>query len=157
MKTKLAAILAILSSVALAAPETGAETESTPAPATLEEAVSASGWTVQELVAALDMIEAKYNRDMKTKEGRRSWHGKPVSESVDTNTLTRVTVYEDGTVFTDQAKVTTPSASANAQLARLQAQTNGIPERLAAARLRQRQNAETVSNVTVRITAGGAQ
>lgn len=156
MKTKLAAILAILSSVTQAAPETGAETESTPAPATLEEAVSASGWTVQELVAALDMIEAKYNRDMKTKEGRKFWHGK-VQETVDTNTLTKVSVYEDGTVFRDPAKITTPSASANAQLARLQAQTNGIPERLAAARLRQRQNAETVSNVTVRITAGGAQ
>ena len=152
MKTKLAAILAILASVTLADPET----ESTPAPATLEEAVTASGWTVQELIAALDMIEAKYNRDMKTKEGRKFWHGK-VQETVDTNTLTKVSVYEDGTVFTDRAKIRTPAMSAKAQLKRLQAQTNGIPARLAAARLRQRQSSETVSNVTVRITAGGDQ
>lgn len=156
MKTKLAAILtaiAILSSVALADPET----ESTPAPATLEEAVVASGWTVQELITALNLMEAKYNRDVATKEGRKSWHGKPVSETVDTNTLTKVSVYEDGTVFSDPAKIMTAAMAAKAQIERLQPQTNGIPARLAAARLRQRQHAETVSNVTVRITAGGVQ
>lgn len=155
MKTKLAILLTAFSFAVIAVGETN-ETATSSAPASLEAAVAASGWTVQELIAALDLMEAKYNRDVATKSGRTAWHGRVVREAVDTNTLTRVTVYEDGTSFTDPAKVITAKQSvlkANERLPKA-VMTNGIPARLAAARIRQAQNAETVSNVTVTVTAG---
>jgi len=155
MKTKLAILLTAFSFAVIAVGETNG-TSTARSPTTLEAAVAASGWTVPELIAALDLMEAKYNRDVSTKTGRSAWHGRVVREAVDTNTLTRVTVYEDGTSFTDPAKVITAKQAvlkANARLPNA-VMTNGVPARLAAARLRQAQNAATVSNVTVTVTAG---
>jgi len=153
MKKKALTILLALATAVSAVAETN-----TTQTLTLENAVAASGWTVEELVAALDLMEAKYNRDVSTASGRIAWHGKKVGEAVDTNTLTKVTYYEDGTTFTDAAKITKASDAtsvreANAKLPK-PVMTNGIPARLAAARLRQRENETTVSNVTVNVMAG---
>lgn len=147
-KNKLTALITLVASVILAGePEIHANT-------TFEEAVVASGWTIPELLAALDLMEARYNRDNSTRAGRQAWHGRVVHESIDTNTLTKVSIYEDGYVFADPAKVTTPAQSAKAELRQLAVQTNGVPARLAAARLRQQQTANTISNVTIQIKAG---
>jgi len=101
-------------------------------------------------------VRRVYDNDMKSSSGRVKWHGKMVRQVVDTNTLTSVKIYEDGTAFTDRAKVRTPLDSARAATAKLPnpVMTNGVPARLAAARLRQRENETSVSNVTVNITAG---
>ena len=102
-------------------------------------------------------IRNLYERDMASKDGRTRWHGAKVREVVDTNTLTKVSYYEDGTSFTDAAKVVTPLDSAKAANAKLPppVMTNGIPARLANARLRQRENSTTTNEVTVTVKAGG--
>ena len=53
------------------------------------------------LAAAVDnaadaLISQVYSRDMATSSGRMRWHGKAAQVTTDTNTLEKVTVYEDG-------------------------------------------------------------
>jgi len=126
---------------------------------TVEEAVAASGWTVEELVTALNLMEAKYNREVATAAGRTAWHGRKVGETVDTNTMTKVSLYEDGMTFTDAARIMTAQDSVNAYNSKLPrpAMTNGVPARLAAARLRRQAELQAVSNVTITVTAGGGK
>ena len=115
------------------------------------------GWTATDVADAIRSLRGLYLRDNSTKEGRARWHGKVISTSVDTNTLVRTTVHEDGEVFEDEANVITPAASVAAYNARLPppVMTNGIPARLANARIRQRENSTTTNEVTVSIKAGG--
>ena len=116
---------------------------------------STNTWTQADLVAALQLLNRKYHRDVSTAAGRAAWHGRKVAESVDTNTLVKVSLYEDGTTFTDAAKVITPLDTAKAQLAKLPKRTmttNGVPAALAAAR--RKIGDVAVSNVTVRVEAG---
>ena len=115
-------------------------------------------WTQADLIAALQLLNRKYHRDVQSADGRRAWHGKKVREIVDTNTLEKVTVYEDGMAFTDPATVTTPAQQVQAanQYLPPPVMTNGIPARLAAARLRQREAATTTNIVNVVITGGGS-
>jgi len=136
------------------ASETLAETN-TPQTVTLEEAVAASGWTIEELIAALELVEAKYNRDVKKDDGRKAWHGKRMSSVLDvTNGITIVT-YEDGTVFRDSQKKTALDRvkEANARLAR-PVITNGVPKALAEARMRAAANKTNVVEVTQDVGAG---
>jgi len=97
-----------------------------------------------------------YDNDMNSTSGRSKWHGKKVRETISTNTMTRTTYYEDGTIFTDSAKIRTAQDSVNAYNSKLPrpAMTNGIPARLAAARIRQRTDSSTTNTVTRNITAG---
>ena len=117
-------------------------------------------WTQADLIAALQLLNRKYHRDCERPEGRRAWHGKLVGQSVDTNTLTKVERHEDGTVFTFPARIITPADSAKARLERIkgaqkrQATTNGVPLRLALARVKAAQRAATTNTVTVTGTAG---
>ena len=113
------------------------------------------GWTAADVADAIRSLRGLYLRDNSTKEGRVRWHGKVVTTSVDTNTLVRTTIHEDGETFQDPAKVKTPLDTAKAQLAKLPKRTmttNGVPAALAAAR--KRIGDAAVSNVTVRISAG---
>lgn len=122
---------------------------------TLRSDGSTNTWTQADLVAALQLLNRKYHRDCERPDGRKAWHGSLVYERVDTNTLTKVERYADGTEFTYPAKIVTPAAAAKAYMARLakrQLTTNGVPAVLAAAR--QRIGNTAVSNVTVRIKAG---
>ena len=116
------------------------------------------GWNAEDVADAIKSLRGLYLRDNATKEGRRRWHGNVVSTAVDTNTLIRTTIHEDGEVFEDTAKITTPAQQAQAQLAKLPkpVMTNGIPARLANARLRQRENATTTNEVVVVLKAGGS-
>ena len=114
---------------------------------------STNSWTQADLVAALQLMNRKYHRDVETESGRKAWHGKIVSTVVDTNALVKVTTYEDGTEFRDPFKVITPVASAQARAAQISVHTNGLPARLAAARLRRATEKAAVSNVTVIVNA----
>ena len=115
-----------------------------------------NAWTQADLVAALQLLNRKYHREVNTTEGRRAWHGKVVSTVIDTKAMIKTTVYEDGTTFRDAARVTTPQQAAAAHNATLPppVMTNGIPTRLAAARVRQAQNAATTNTVTITIGGG---
>ena len=114
---------------------------------------STNSWTQADLVAALQLMNRKYHRDVETESGRKAWHGKITSTVVDTNALVKVTTYEDGTEFRDPFKVITPVASAQARAAQISVHTNGLPARLAAARLRRATEKAAVSNVTVIVNA----
>ena len=118
------------------------------------------GWTARDVADAIRSLRGLYVRENATKEGRVRWHGKIVGPAVVTTngtTLVKVTTHEDGETFTDTAKITPTAesvAAANAKLAR-PVMTNGVPEKLAAARLRrQAEVKQGVSNVTVTVTAG---
>jgi len=119
------------------------------------------GWTARDVADAIRSLRGLYVRENATKEGRVRWHGKIVGPAVVTTnetTLVKITTHEDGETFTDTAKITPTAesvAAANAKLAR-PVMTNGVPAKLAAARLRrQAEVAQGVSNVTVTVTAGG--
>ena len=118
-------------------------------------------WTQADLVAALQLVNRKYHRDVSTAEGRRAWHGKRVGKEVittnETGAIFKTTTHEDGMTFTDRAKVVTPADSAAAYSASLPkpAMTNGIPVRLANARLRAAQDKGVTNEVSVTISAGG--
>lgn len=116
---------------------------------------STNTWTQTELVSALQLMNRKYHRDVKTAAGRAEWHGKIVKTEI-AEDLTRTTTYEDGTVFVD-APVKARTAGI-AQTARILAQTNGVPARLAAARAKvaAEEGATTVMNVVVNASRASA-
>lgn len=140
-----------------------------PAFANVTNSIVSSGVATTEEVATIleasrdtalpdDLLLRFYQNEMNSAEGRRRWHGQKTREIVNTNTLEKTTIYSDGTTFTDPAKVTTPAQAvqtANKYLPK-PVMTNGIPARLANARLRQRENATTTNVVTVAIKAGGS-
>lgn len=126
-------------------------------------------WTQADLVAALQLLNRRYHREMATESGRISWHGKVVRTVVDTNDLRLVRIHEDGYAFTNKWTAPRPpmpkDAAARAAYARrmraerlaaqakaLAARTNGVPEALARARIEQcAQPAEIETNVTVTV------
>lgn len=109
-------------------------------------------WTQADLIAALQLMNRKYHRDCETPSGRRAWHGAVVGQTVDTNALVKTETYADGTVFSFPFASRSVQAS-NAKLA-MPVTTNGVPAKLAAARLRRQAESQGVSNVTVTVTAG---
>lgn len=143
-----------------AAPTAPADTnETVSVDAVINEVVAVieeEGWTAADVADAIRSLRGLYLRENATKEGRARWHGRVVTTSVDTNTLIRTTVHEDGEVFEDAAKIVTPAQTAAAQLARLprRAVTNGVPAALAAARVRQLENSSTTNVVTIALRAG---
>ena len=160
MKTKtLIAVAALCAALCAAKADTN---ETVTAEAVIGECmaiIEAEGWTAQDVADAIRSLRGLYLRDNSSTDGRRRWHGKIVETAVDTNTLVRTTVYEDGEVFEDEARVVTPQASAEAYLRRIAATTNSAPARLNAARQRLLKTKTdeangVVSNVTVNLTAG---
>ena len=139
-----------------------------PAFSTVTNAIITSGVATVEEVAAIleaskdtalpdDLLMRFYQNEMNSADGRVRWHGRKTREIVNTNTLEKTTIYTDGTIFTDPAKITTPAQQVQAANQYLPPPviTNGIPMRLAAARIRQRENATTTNIVNVVITGGG--
>ena len=108
-------------------------------------------WTQADLVAALQLLNRKYHRETDfatgTSSGRAAWHGRLVSTVIDTNALTRTTTYADGKVFVDHFQRQTAKVSTY----KPPVMTNGVPARLAAARVR---NVEPVKTNEVTITIG---
>ena len=111
-------------------------------------------------IDVVKLLEAKYQRDMKTSEGRKFWHGKLVSHIADPSNVVVITTHEDGKVFKDAAKVIRPIDSVNATNKRLKRTVDkkGVPKKLADARQRRADEVNMGStNVTVTITAGGTK
>ena len=104
-----------------------------------------------------DVLRNRYERDSRTESGRTAWHGKMVKQIVDTNALTRVTVYEDGHEYREPWKMQNPKEAVDVYNSKLPKppMTNGVPAKLAAARARRYQEKITVSNVTETVTVGG--
>ena len=151
--------LIVLSLSSLSSDETAAQTVTAEAVvAEVMKVIEDEGWTAEDVADAIKSLRELYLRDNSTAEGRRRWNGAVVSTSIDTNAMTKTTVYENGSVFTDPAKVITPLDAVRAANAKLPkpVMTNGVPTRLANARLRQRENSTTTNEVTVAIKAGGS-
>ena len=113
-----------------------------------------------ENIDVVKLLEAKYQRDMKTSEGRKFWHGKLVSHIADPSNVVVITTHEDGKVFKDAAKVVRPIDSVNAANKRLKRTVDkkGVPKKLADARQRRADEVNMgPTNVTVTITAGGTK
>ena len=121
---------------------------------TLKSDGSTNVWTQADLVAALGLLNRKYHRDCETSTGRRAWHGKLKKEIVNTNDLTKTEIYEDGTSFSLPAKIITPSKAVAAANKNRLANTNGIPARLAQARLLRAQEKATTNVVEKVVKAG---
>ena len=93
-------------------------------------------WTQADLVSALQLINRRYHRDMKSESGRIGWHGKIVRTVVDTNALIMVRYHEDGYAHTNawQSRNYNPTDAAvaaarrrAARLAALNAKTSSLP------------------------------
>lgn len=109
-------------------------------------------WTQEDLVKALGLLNRKYHRDCEKASGRKAWHGKLKREIINTNDLTKTEVYEDGTSFTYKFKLKTPSQAVKDYNSRLS--TNGVPARIAAARLKRMQEKQTTNTVNQILKAG---
>lgn len=123
-------------------------------------AIAIAETNTTENIDVVKLLEAKYQRDMKTSEGRKFWHGKLVSHIADPSNVVVITTHEDGKVFKDTAKVVRPIDSVNAANKRLKRTVNkkGVPKKLADARQRRADEVNMdPTNVTVTITAGGTK
>ena len=147
----LASLLAIVP-LALTAEVSSAGPADAPLVTTLLSDGSTNTWTQADLVAALQLMNRKYHRDVQSESGRRAWHGKRLSRVTDAESFTITETYEDGAVFVDPAPITTPEqAVAEHNSKRTTTMTNGIPVRLAESRIRrleERATTNTVTNIT---------
>lgn len=113
---------------------------------------STNTWTQADLVAALGLLNRKYHRDCESPNGRKAWHGRLAQEIIDEDAETKTEVHEDGTTFVYHYRKVTPSQAVKDYNSRLS--TNGIPARLAAARLKCMQEKQTTNTVNQVFKAG---
>lgn len=116
-------------------------------------AVQFLGENADALLHAVQLNMGKYDLDMRNADGRRRWHGKLVREEVSTNGLYKVQVYSNevtGAIwrYREGWKPHRAIAPAEPKL-----DTNGVPVRLAAARLR-RQQERHETNVVIQVQNG---
>lgn len=71
---------------------------------TINEDGSTNAWTATDLTDALGLINRRYHRDMLTPEGRKQWHGKVVYQEVNTETLEKKQIYEDGYIYIESPR-----------------------------------------------------
>ena len=121
---------------------------------TLKADGSTNTWTQANLVAALGLLNRKYHRDCQTVSGRRAWHGKLKREMIDEEAQIKIQTFEDGTAFTNKWKIVTPSVAVSNANRKVLVNTNGIPARLAQARMRRAQEKATTNIVTQVLTPG---
>lgn len=118
------------------------------------------GANAEQLLHAVELNMTKYDLDMARPEGRKAWHGRLHHEEVHTNALCKIEVYTNELTgatwrFRLPFKPKDPAAEvkkANARIPR-PVTTNGIPAKLAAARLRRQIESQVVSNITVNVEA----
>lgn len=104
------------------------------------------------LLRGVALTMQKYDNDMQTQTGRRGWHGRMMREEVCTNGLYKIEVYSNdvtGAIWRYRMpfRPVTPKTGAR----KVTYTTNGIPERLAAARAKRaaQLNGEVVTtNIT---------
>lgn len=98
-------------------------------------------------------VIAEYNRDMKSDSGRVKWYGKINKSIILTNDLRRIDIHSSGAIFTNKW-TDAYAVKAKAYKKRTQippAFTNGVPKKLAAARLKRWNEKQAVSNATVTV------
>lgn len=118
--------------------------------------------SISELKAKMDedaeiimLLKSLYEREVQTASGRAKWHGKLEKQIINTNELEKVSVYADGKEFKDAWKLVTPKDMVYGQAKKLAVTTNGIPAKLAAARLKRAEiEGVATSNVTVTVEVG---
>ena len=106
----------------------------------------------QQLLHAMRLQMTKYDNDMRTQSGRRVWHGKLLRSEIHPDELCAVEVYTnevDGAIW----RYRLPFKSAARRTLPPPVMTNGIPAKLAAARIRRAAELNAASNVTVNIDA----
>ena len=114
-------------------------------------------WTLADLQAALGLLNRKYHREVERAEGRRAWHGRLVSEIVNTNSMEKVEVYEDGSRFTFPFVLKdTPAAISNRNAQMKVTMARGVPKALAEARAR-RQEEKATTNIVNVVAGPGAE
>lgn len=140
---KLAFLLAL--AIALLALPSIAEESTTEEPVltTLLSDGSPNSWTQADLVAALQLLNRKYHREVERPDGRAAWHGKLVRQEIDTEREVKIETYEDGTVF--EFPFTKPSKPKP----KTTLDDDGVPPALAAARRRRQEEKATTNIVTV--------
>ena len=120
---------------------------------TLFEDGSTNTWTQADLQAALGLLNRKYHREVKTEAGRVAWHGKRVSYVENTNTLTVVSTYADGTQFADPFTARAPQSLASrmaaAEKMKKKRRAETMPPGLAAKAEERDEAAQTTNEVTV--------
>ncbi|MBR0196649.1 MAG: hypothetical protein IJQ34_00770 [Kiritimatiellae bacterium] len=106
-------------------------------------------WTQADLIAALQLMNRKYHRDVDNSlAGRQAWHGKLISQEIDEENEIKISTYEDGTQFIDKFTAQSPAREvekSNSQLPRT-LNTKGIPPALQEARVR-REAEKVATNV----------
>ena len=113
-------------------------------------------WTLADLQAALGLLNRKYHREVERPEGRRAWHGRLVREIVDTNSMEKVEVYEDGSRFAFPfIQRDSPAAISNRNAQLKVTMSKGVPKALAEARAR-RAEEKTTTNVVNVVTGPGS-
>ena len=130
---------------AVAAPS--ATSSDAPLVTTLLSDGSTNSWTQADLIAALQLMNRKYHRDVETPGGRTAWHGELVMQTIDTNRLVKIERYADGTEF--EFPFTPPTVKTPTPT---QFSSSKVPARLAAARARRAAERSTTNTVTVVIT-----
>lgn len=147
MKKLATSLILCAAAFALSATMTFAEgSAETPIVTTLLADGSTNTWTQADLIAALQLMNRKYHRDVETPDGRKSWHGALVAQIVDTNALVKIERYADGTEFA--FPFTTPKSTAPTPASK----SANVPTRLVAARARRAAERETTNIVTVVVT-----
>lgn len=119
-------------------------------------AIQLMGENADALLHAVRLNMGKYDNDMRTDDGRRRWHGKLIREEIDTNTLWKVQVFSNevtGAIWRYRMKFK-PHRGVNAVPKITTVGTNGVPWRLAAARLRRQQEKQGQTNVVTEVTIG---
>ena len=110
----------------------------------------------KKLALQKQLAEAALEDALSTEEGRLEWHGAYVGQTVDLASQTATFTHADGTTYSVKFAAPNLTASVAAANKRLPAapMTNGIPQKLVAARLRRYQEiVDSPSNVTMRVTA----
>jgi hypothetical protein len=141
----LAIVFALIQSPGLADGASAPSSPDAPVVETLFSDGSTNTWSQADLVAALQLMNRKYHRDVERPDGRRAWHGELVMQTIDTNREVKIERYADGTEFEfpfEQPKPKTPAPTKSAN----------VPARLAEARARRAAEAATTNTVNVVIT-----
>lgn len=106
---------------------------------------------------AMQLNMTKYDMDMRTDSGRRAWHGRMIREVVDTNALTKVQVYSnDVTGAIWKYRMPFKPVGVKVYPSQRVAHTNGVPSRLAEARIRRAaevNNGPVTTNITIEANA----
>ena len=103
----------------------------------------------RQLLHAMRLQMSKYDNDMQSASGRRAWHGKLLYSEIHTNELCAVEVYSnavDGAVWRYRQPFK-PKAPVSSARYSVQPSTNGVPARLARARMKAWRDSQATNTV----------